>query len=411
MNRSLTALFAALEALLVVGIGIAIPLLPLTVLWVTQYGLQVDWLVFWRAAVDIWLLGFGVDVTMTLNPVIATALAFPAAGTPFLISIAPLGFGLLTVLLGARAGRRIGEIRFRVLGLAVAIIVFELAALGVAFSALWATARVSLWQCLFLPTLVFLIGLAVGLALSHRAELPLVPKKTLSWLNWQPRMNPLVRSIAASALRGGAAAAALTVAVSAIILAILFVGNYAKIIALYEGIHAGILGGISVTLGQLALLPNLVIWVASWLVGPGFALGTGSTVSPLGTTLGPLPAIPILGALPSGQSQWGFLGLLIPVLAGFAAALMIRPRLVRGLPERNRAAWLVLAGVLVGIAGGVLMGLIAWASSGAAGPGRLVDVGPQPVLVAAWAALEIGLAAVIGLLAGRPADKSAGAPE
>ena len=29
----------------------------------------------------------------------------------------------------------------------------------------------------------------------------------------------------------------------------------------------------------------------SWLVGPGFAIGAGSFVSPVGTALGPLPAM------------------------------------------------------------------------------------------------------------------------
>ena len=52
MNRSLTALFAAFEATLVVAIGIGISLAPLTVLWGVQYGFSSDWLVFWRAAVD-----------------------------------------------------------------------------------------------------------------------------------------------------------------------------------------------------------------------------------------------------------------------------------------------------------------------------------------------------------------------
>ena len=33
MNRHATALFAALEALLVVGVGVALPLVPLTALW------------------------------------------------------------------------------------------------------------------------------------------------------------------------------------------------------------------------------------------------------------------------------------------------------------------------------------------------------------------------------------------
>ena len=109
MNRPLTALFAALEALLVVGIGIGIPLVPLTIMWAAQYGLQIDWLVFWRASVDIWLLGSGADIRMTLDPAVATAAGFVGAETPFVLTIAPLGFALLTVLLGVRAGRRVAE--------------------------------------------------------------------------------------------------------------------------------------------------------------------------------------------------------------------------------------------------------------------------------------------------------------
>jgi hypothetical protein len=62
--------------------------------------------------------------------------------------------------------------------------------------------------------------------------------------------------------------------------------------------------------------------------------------------------------------------------------------------------WLVVTGIGIGIVGGLLFVLLASASAGAAGPGRLVDVGPSPWLVGAFAALEIGVAAVVGLLSG-----------
>ncbi len=169
MNRSLTALFAALEALLVVGIGIGIPLVPLTILWAFQYGLQIDWIVFWRAAVDIWLLGSGVDVTMTLNPVLAGGLGFPAAGTPFIITIAPLGFALLTVLLGARAGRRIGETPHGALGAITGVVVFGALSLALTLSALFGPARASIWQGTLLPTLCFAVGVAIGAELGRRS--------------------------------------------------------------------------------------------------------------------------------------------------------------------------------------------------------------------------------------------------
>ena len=57
MTRRLTVLFAAFEAVLGVAIGIAIPLVPLTIVWAAQFGFAPDWLIFWRGAVDVWLLG------------------------------------------------------------------------------------------------------------------------------------------------------------------------------------------------------------------------------------------------------------------------------------------------------------------------------------------------------------------
>jgi hypothetical protein len=67
----------------------------------------------------------------------------------------------------------------------------------------------------------------------------------------------------------------------------------------------------------------------------------------------------------------------------------------------HAGAALALAGVGIGIVGGVILGLLAWFAGGAAGPGRLVDVGPNPWAVGIAAALEIAIAATIGLFASR----------
>jgi hypothetical protein len=401
MNRSVTALFAALEALLVVAIGIGIPLAPLTILWAFQYGLQVDWIVFWRASADIWLLGSGVDVRMTLHPAIATALGFPTAGDPFVVTIALLGFGLLTVLLGARAGRRIGETPHNTTGIVAAIATFGILSLAITLSTLFAAARPSIWQGALLPTAVFALGVGIGVGMSARSRGPYVA----AWGERHFRAivegwSAEVRAIVSASLRAGAAAGAIVVAASAIIVSALFLVGYAKIISLYEGLHAGVIGGIALTIGQLSILPNLVVWTSSWLVGPGFALGTGSSVSPFGTSVGPIPAIPVFGALPAGDFALGYLGLLVPVLAGFLVALVVRPGLVRA-TGRSRGP-LVVAGIGIGVVGGIALGLLTWFSAGAAGPGRLVDVGPSPWLVAAFAALEIAIPAIVALLVGRP---------
>lgn len=395
MNRPLTALFAALEALLVVGIGVGISLVPLTILWAVQYGLQVDWIVFWRASVDIWLLGNGGDLYITLDQVTANGLGFPGADTPFLLSTAPLGFALLTTLFGVRAGRRIGETPHPRVGTTAALGVFAALALGLTLSALYPLARPSIWQGVLLPTVFFASGIAIGLGRVGVAEH--TGTRMTAWLRRWPAHLPEVLGLA---LRGGTAAVAGVTSAAALAVAALMLTNYADIIALYESAHAGVLGGITLTIGQLAFLPNLVIWAAAWLVGPGFAIGTGSAVSPLGTSLGPLPAIPILGALPTGDLAFGFLGLLVPVLCGFLAGVIIRSHVLRIVGEASRTRWLLVAGVGMAVAGGVVLGLLAWASAGAAGPGRLVDVGPSPLLVGLFAALEIGIAATIGLFAG-----------
>jgi hypothetical protein len=113
----------------------------------------------------------------------------------------------------------------------------------------------------------------------------------------------------------------------------------------------------------------------------------------------------VFGALPAGDLAFGFLGLLVPIVAGFLAGVAVRPAVLRGMGDRapsTPVVQLVATGIAVGIVGGIVLGLLAWVSGGAAGPGRLADVGPDALLVGLFAAVEFGIPAIIGLLAGRP---------
>ena len=402
MTRRLTLLFASLEALLVVAIGVAIPLVPLTITWAAHFGFGVDWLVFWRAAVDAWLLGHGVDVAFTLDPLLATALGMPAAGEPVRVTIALLGFALLTALLGVRAGGRIAETGHRLLGGGAAVAVFAALSLAVTWSALHASARPSLVQGLLLPAAVFGAGILIGLLRAGRSPVAGSPGNRVR--DWIDGRSPELRAGAAAALRAGIGAVALTTAAAALLVAALFFVRFSDMIGLYEALHTEVVGGIALTAGQLALTPNLVLWAVSWLVGPGFAIGAGSFVSPVGTALGPLPALPVLGALPTGDSILGFAGLLVPVVAGFVAGVAVRPALVRELGGLRVTEVLGVARG-AGVGGGLLTGFLAAASGGSAGPGRLAQVGPDPLAVGLFAALELGLAVGVGLAAAsrRPA--------
>jgi hypothetical protein len=122
-------------------------------------------------------------------------------------------------------------------------------------------------------------------------------------------------------------------------------------------------------------------------------------VSPLGTALGPLPALPLFGAIPTADVPLGFAGLLVPVVAGFLAGVAVRPALVRALDE-VRWQTVLVTGFAGGLVGAVFLGLLAWAAAGSAGPGRLVDVGPSPVAVALAALVELVPAIALGIASG-----------
>ncbi|WP_085370207.1 DUF6350 family protein [Leifsonia sp. NCR5] len=423
MNRTTVALLAALEAVIVVAIGLAISLVPLTVLWAAQYHLAADWFTFWRASADIWLVGHGVNLTVTLDAQAAATLGLPGAVIPFQVTIAALGFAVLTAGLGVRTGLRAAETPFRLTGAVSAVVAFAVLSAAVTFSAGSAPVHPSVWQGIVLPPFVYAVGVLCGfgfaalraerdgkdIGLSDRndrgersgqAEGPQSRGAVLSAIAAATnRIPPMIRDASAVALRAGTGAAALVIAGAALVLTILILGNYGGIISLYEQLQAGALGGAALTIAQLAFIPNLVIWLASWMVGPGFAIGTGSSVSPIGTELGPLPGLPLFGVIPAGGFSFGLIGVLVPIVAGFLAAALLRSRATR-MHDLHGTSGLLVAALGIGIVAGIELGLLAWWSSGAIGPGRLHDVGPNPWLVGSIAAAEVAVAAIIGLVAG-----------
>jgi Family of unknown function (DUF6350) len=411
MKRSTVALLAALEAVVVAAIGLGIAVVPLTVLWATKYNLAVSWLVFWRAAADTWLLGHGVNLTVSLDQTTALNVGLPGAAVPFQLTIAALGFAFLAVMLGVRTGRRAAETDYRTTGVVFSIVAYGVISTLVTLSAGTSLVQPSTWQGIVLPMFVFGLGVVVGaLAGGGWAEPEPEPEPGSgaepgatagrSVQDIIRGLPPAIRSGAAAALRGGTVASAGVIAASAVVLALLIVVNFGTMVGLYERLQAGAVGGAALTIAQLAFLPNAVIWVSSWLIGPGFAIGTGSSVSPVGTALGPIPTVPLFGALPHGEFAFGFVGLLVPVLAGFAAALLISYRRRRSGVEAPGIGPALLIALGIGIVAGIELGLLAWWSSGAIGPGRLHNVGPDPWMVGLFAAAEIAVAAAIGMIAG-----------
>ena len=155
----------------------------------------------------------------------------------------------------------------------------------------------------------------------------------------------------------------------------------------------GAVGGLALLTAGVALVPNAAVWGATWLAGPGFAVGVGTAVGPFGHELGPVPSLPLLAALPaSPASGVAVLALVVPVVAGLLAG-----RLVVAAGALRTA----LGAVAVGAGTGVALGLLAWLSGGPVGGVRLARVGPAALDVTLAVSALVGVAAVASALLAR----------
>lgn len=150
------------------------------------------------------------------------------------------------------------------------------------------------------------------------------------------------------------------------------------------------------TLITLGVLPNAVLFSSSYLLGPGFAIGSGTTVTTGAVVLGPLPMFPLLAALPDqGPTPWWTDWLLVvPVLLAAVAAGRVQRD--RPLLAWDRAA---IRGCAGGIAAGVFLACFTALAGGAVGPGRMADVGPVAFEVLLHAIASFGIGGVAGALA------------
>ncbi len=324
-----------------------------------------------RTAAALWLVGHHVGFT------------FRGAGR---IGMLPLGLVLLPGALLWRAGRwvvRVGGVtRLRHVGYAALALAVPYAGLA----GLLAVASRSATESSSLPQAVIcslLLALAAGGLGGARA---LAPWPRLIRL-LAPRQRSLVVAVAATL--------GLLVAAGALLAGASLAVHVHEAETLQRALAPGAVGLLLLLLLQFSYLPNAVVWAIAFSLGPGFAFGSGTVVAPTGSALAQLPALPMLAALPPGlhaaMPSWLEPTVLaMPYLAGALGGLL----LVRGaavLALDAAPLWGLACGA---VAGGVL-GLLAAASGGPLGDGRLAAVGPSPWQVGVVSALEIGVAAAV----------------
>jgi len=330
--------------------------------------------VSWTRAVGIgtavWLLAHGV----------------PAAVGTTVIALVPLGLTTLALFTCYASARRSGAPTRSSLAAGVATYV----ALVVALAAAGGADSGSLLRGGVGALLVAALGLGAGLARRPGAA----GLRGVARPLWS-RMPSVLRV----ALPGAVVGVGVLVAAATLLVTGWVVAGRLTITQVAAGLSLDVVGGLVLAVVELAWVPNLVVWGMAWLAGPGFAVGAGSHLAPDEVLVGPLPALPLLGALPAPDFVGGWLTAapVVVVVAGGVAGAYVARRLVHTRWWQPAAA----SGVL-GVVGGALVAALVTAASGGIGPGRMASVGAQGVVVGAWAALWLALGAAAVASVGSP---------
>jgi hypothetical protein len=323
-----------------------------------------------RVGADAWLVGHGAQLT--------------ASGVP--LGIVPLTLTALIAMVLYRSGRWAAatsqppeDDRTVVLAATILTGIYVVVAVVTCLLAERDSASPGLGRAivgaLLLAALAGTLGLASGTG-HLRGWVDLVP-------GW-------VRSIGYGALAGFL----LLVVASAVLVAGALLIGLNEAATVMSELHLGPGDYLMYAVATLAVAPNAVLFGSAYLLGPGFAVGTGTVVSPSVVALGPVPAFPLLAALPgSGPTpQWAVGLIAVPVLVGAVGAVLAQ-RAYRVTAYDSAA----LRGFGCGFGAALLTTVAVALAGGPMGTGRMADIGAPvgEVLVAAVMAMSLG-----GLVAG-----------
>jgi hypothetical protein len=353
-----TAMMVAIGA---ATVGLVVITALVLVAWGADSGGQISAVTALRAACQAWLLAHHSPIGTD-------------SGT---IGLVPIGLMALPIGLLARAGILLGRANAPIGLLEAARLVLALAATyGLVAALLSFGTGSSVAQVGSLSAVlgaVVVAAVAAGVGVLHGAELtgPLLARL--------PGATPVV-------LRAAALAVAVLLCAGGLLVGAALAMHGGQTVALAHALGGGVVGGVMVCLLCVLYAPNAVVCGLSYAVGPGFAVGSGTSVTAFGAHLGPVPAFPLLGALPAGTRaapmSWPIL--LAPLVAGVLAGLVL------GRSPRGGARAVFGCAALAGVCVGALAAL----AGGPLGAGRLAAVGPSPWRVGGAVFAELAVVAL-----------------
>ncbi|MEN9854069.1 MAG: hypothetical protein RLZ30_178 [Actinomycetota bacterium] len=411
MNRAFSFAIAALQALIVIASAVGLVIAPLTLAWFIEGDGSVQWSATLQVAIFAFLLATSVPVQISAGEIVG--IEFDS----FQIAFLPLGLTLMMALMIIRIGHRLSAASSLWPAWLSGAVAFGGTSYVLSLLAGSEAAVVSEWDALFRPAFFFGGLLFISSVTGKRFELvsgsnpPEAPeriwvrerfKRFLANIHWS------ISTAAIPALRIGTAVMVILVLFSSLLIGVALAAGWVEVLRLYQALSLSLLGGLVLTLGQLALLPNLIVYGAAWISGAGFSIGAGSYVSPLASQLGPLPALPLFAALPTGGFDRGIIFALIPIISALVVTLAAKKYLDQ---MRWEFATAFSAAGVLSLLSALVAGAIAFflssLASGALGPGRFSEVGVNPWMFSLVIFLEVLIPVfLVSLVVARPRSEA-----
>jgi len=105
-----------------------------------------------------------------------------------------------------------------------------------------------------------------------------------------------------------------------IVTALLLILNFTQVKNITISLQPGFFGGLLLLILNVLYLPNAAVATAAYFSGTGLAVGAGTIVSPWWYQLGQIPALPLLGILPTSRHPLALCGVLFFIGLGVLLA-------------------------------------------------------------------------------------------
>lgn len=375
-GRSAVLALAFLRGALAAGLGLGALTVLVMGLWISSPAPDNSPGGALHVAAGLWLLAHGAELIR----------ADTLGGAPAPVGLVPLLLAVVPVWLAHRAARdALESVEGRPAPSAAGAFAmvsggYLLVGAAVAFYARGGSLSVYAPSLLF-PSAVVVMGAAAAGVWTASGR-PIAPPSWAPVRLHEKLARTRFREHAETVCRSAAAGVAVLLGGGALLVAVALVWHAQAAQQSFVQLSGDWSGRVPVLLLALVLVPNAAVWGAAYGLGPGFALGTASAVTPLAFSGRPaLPIFPLLAAVPAHGpgTVLNWAAGAVPVVAGVTVAWFTVRRAAPAHAGREEAWSLRETALTAGLGAvgcGVGTAALAAAAGGPLGTGALAEFGP-----------------------------------